>query len=52
MKIINLQMERLKREQKKVKNVAGMTLSEYIDILIRNPSLVPDGVILPVASKR
>jgi hypothetical protein len=35
MKVINLQMERLKREQRKIRNIEKMTFSDYIDYLLR-----------------
>ena len=34
MKVINLAMERLKREQRKINNVESMTFSDYIEYLL------------------
>jgi hypothetical protein len=34
MKVINLPIERLKREQRKIKNITSMTFSDYIDYLL------------------
>ena len=34
-KIISLPMERLKREQRKIRNVESMTFSDYIEYLLK-----------------
>ena len=35
MKVINLAMERLKRQQRKIKGVELMTFSDYIEYLLK-----------------
>ncbi|MEO2173495.1 MAG: hypothetical protein ABGY96_05300 [bacterium] len=39
-KVINLPMERLKREQRKIRNVELMTFSDYIEHLLKEKHAV------------